>query len=163
MNGGYLCNNKEEEALETDDHQPLPPGFKIPKPIRAPPCRCPVGQEVDLQVENGCKCKPIAMRPMKKPMRSMPKIRMNIKYESVKKRILSASAAKTHKQGVWCGPSDGLITSKAACQNAAAAAGIKFVSLAGSEWHAGCIVHNGGAYFVGARLLLLYHLDLLGP
>lgn len=55
---------------------------------------------------------------------------------------------KTHKQKTWCGANDGLITSKAACKTAAQAAGIKFASQAGAEWHAGCIINNGGAYFV---------------
>ena len=58
---------------------------------------------------------------------------------------------KTHKQKTWCGANDGLITSKAACKTAAQAAGIKSASQAGAEWHAGCIINNGGAYFVRAH------------
>ena len=55
---------------------------------------------------------------------------------------------KTHKQAAWCSPNGGLITSKAACQTAAAAAGINFASTAGPEWHVGCIINGGKAYFV---------------
>merc|ERR1719169_414611 len=41
------------------------PKIKMPK-IKMPPCRCPVGQEVDLQVEDGCSCKPIVHKPCPK-------------------------------------------------------------------------------------------------
>merc|ERR1719183_1620358 len=45
----------------------LPPCRPIPRPILKPmPCRCPVGQEVDLQVEDGCSCKPIVREPCPK-------------------------------------------------------------------------------------------------
>ena len=54
----------------------------------------------------------------------------------------------THMQTVWCGPTDGMINSEAECQAAAQANGQSYQSIAGSEWHAGCIIHNDGAYFV---------------
>jgi len=55
---------------------------------------------------------------------------------------------KSHKQGTWCGAYDGMITTEAGCKSAATMNNVGFKSAAGNEWHAGCIVHDGGAYFV---------------
>ena len=56
--------------------------------------------------------------------------------------------SKTYKSGVWCGASDGILTTLKDCKAAAAKAGITFASKAGTEWHAGCIINGGKAYFV---------------
>jgi len=47
----------------------------------------------------------------------------------------------------WCGPNNGMITSKSDCMQAAAKFGYNNVNDAGSEWNAGCILHAGGAYY----------------
>jgi len=53
----------------------------------------------------------------------------------------------TFKTGTWCGVSDGMIATKAECVVAAKAAKLGFVSDAGAEWHAGCIINQGGVYY----------------
>jgi hypothetical protein len=40
-----------------------------------------------------------------------------------------------------------MITTRKQCEDAATALEKGTVSDAGSEWHAGCIIHNGGVYF----------------
>ena len=51
------------------------------------------------------------------------------------------------KVNTWCAPGDGMLQSSAACQAAAQANGIPFAGAAGSEWHAGCIINDGKAYY----------------
>ena len=48
----------------------------------------------------------------------------------------------------WCAASEGLIGSHAECVAAASKAGVNFDSQASTEWHAGCIIHAGSAYYV---------------
>jgi hypothetical protein len=55
---------------------------------------------------------------------------------------------KTHRTGTWCSVADGMIGSQAECVAAAGKAGVNFASQAGAEWHAGCIIHAGSAYYV---------------
>jgi len=57
-----------------------------------------------------------------------------------------------HKQNNQCTvnavDSAGMMSDQAACEAAATGFGLNFNGLAGPEWVAGCIIHNGGAYFV---------------
>ena len=60
--------------------------------------------------------------------------------------VLSAHGAPI-KSSTWCGTNSGMITAKAGCQAAATAYGYGTVQDAGSEWHAGCIIHGGNVYY----------------
>jgi hypothetical protein len=57
-----------------------------------------------------------------------------------------------HKQNNQCTvnapDSAGMMSDQAACEAAATGFGLNFNGLAGPEWVAGCVIHNGGAYFV---------------
>jgi len=62
--------------------------------------------------------------------------------------LVGGTHAFTFHANTWCGPSDGMIATAAECQAAATSSSVAYQSQAGTTWHAGCIVHNNGAYFV---------------
>jgi len=62
--------------------------------------------------------------------------------------LVGGTHAFTFHANTWCGPTDGMIATAAECQAAATSSSVAYQSQAGTTWHAGCIVHNNGAYFV---------------